>query len=87
MSVVEEIIIERHNKIKPEKQGDFKMTSIVKHYKIQKDGSLKFVGIERTRVEERPARPTRGPVIDSETMRKLGDIAYNGQVNPDDREV
>ena len=63
------------------------MTSIVKHFKIQKDGSLKFVGTETVRVEERPARPTRGPVIDNETMRKLGDIAYSGQVNPDDREV
>ena len=63
------------------------MTSIVKHYRIQKDGSLKFVGTETTHVEERPARPTRDPVIDNETMQKIGDIAYNGRINPDDREV
>ena len=63
------------------------MTSIVKHYKIQKDGSLKLVGTERTRVEEHPARPTRGPVIDNETMQKISDIAYEGRINPDDREA
>ena len=63
------------------------MTSIVKHYKIQKDGSLKLVGTERTRVEERPSRPTRGPVIDNETMQKIGNIAYSGSINPDDREA
>ena len=63
------------------------MTSIVKHYRIQKDGSLKFIGTETTHVEERPASPTRGPVIDNETMQKLGDIAYNGMINPDDLEV
>ena len=63
------------------------MTSIVKHYRIQKDGSLKFIGYETTEVEEHPARPTRGPVIDNETMQKISDIAYNGRINPDDREV
>ena len=62
------------------------MTSIVKHYRIQKDGSLKFIGYETTKVEEHPARPTRGPVIDNETMQKIGDIAYNGRINPDDWE-
>ena len=62
------------------------MTSIVKHYRIQKDGSLKFIGTETTHVEERPARPTHGPVIDNETMRKIGEIAYDGSINPDDRE-
>ena len=62
------------------------MTSIVKHYKIQKDGSLKFIGNEKTKVEERPERPTRGPVIDNETMQKISDIAYEGRINPDDRE-
>ena len=62
------------------------MTSIVKHYKIQKDGSLKFIGSETTEVEEHPASPTRGPVIDNETMLKISDIAYNGRINPDDRE-
>lgn len=62
------------------------MTSIVKHYRIQKDGSLKFVGFETTKVEERPARPTSAYVIDNETMRKIGDIAYDGRINPDDRE-
>ena len=62
------------------------MTSIVKHYRIQKDGSLKFIGNETTEVEDHPARPTRGPVIDNETMQKIGDIAYNGRINPDDRE-
>ena len=62
------------------------MTSIVKHYRIQKDGSLKFIGTETTKIEERPASPTRGPVIDNETMLKIGDIAYNGRINPDDRE-
>ena len=62
------------------------MTSIVKHYRIQKDGSRKFIGNETTKVEERPARPTRGPVIDNETMLKIGDIAYNGRINPDDWE-
>ena len=63
------------------------MTSIVKHYKIQKDGSLKFVGFELTKVEEHPESPTRGPVIDNETMQKISDIAYNGRINPDDREM
>ena len=63
------------------------MTSIVKHYKIQKDGSLKFVGFELAKVEEHPESPTRGPVIDNETMQKISDIAYNGRINPDDREV
>ena len=63
------------------------MTSIVKHYKIQKDGSLKFVGNETTEVEDYPESPTRGPVIDNETMQKISDIAYNGRINPDDREV
>ena len=62
------------------------MTSIVKHYKIQKDGSLKFIGNETTKIEELPARPTRGTVIDNETMLKIGDIAYNGRINPDDME-
>lgn len=62
------------------------MTSIVKHYRIQKDGSLKFIGNETTKVEDCPASPTRGPVIDNETMQKIGDIAYNGRINPDDRE-
>lgn len=62
------------------------MTSIVKHYRIQKDGSLKFIGNETTEVEEHPARPTRGLVIDNETMQKISDIAYNGRINPDDRE-
>ena len=62
------------------------MTSIVKHYRIQKDGSLKFIGNETTEIEERPASPARGPVIDNETMRKIGDIAYDGRINPDDRE-
>ena len=63
------------------------MTSIVKHYRIQKDGSLKFIGNETAKIEELPARPTRGPVIDNETMLKIGDIAYNGRINPDDREA
>ena len=63
------------------------MTSIVKHYKIQKDGSLKFIGNEKTKVEDHPARPTRGSVIDNETMQKIGDIAYNGRINPDDRDA
>ena len=63
------------------------MTSIVKHYRIQKDGSLKFIGTETTHVEECPARPTHGPVIDNETMQKLGDIAYDGRINPDDWEA
>ena len=62
------------------------MTSIVKHYRIQKDGSLKFIGNETTKVEDHPARPMRGPVIDNETMQKIGDIAYDGRINPDDRE-
>ena len=63
------------------------MKNIVKHYKVRKDGSLKLVGIETAEVEERPASPTRGPVIDNETMLKIGDIAYNGRINPDDREA
>ena len=63
------------------------MTSIVKHYRIQKDGSLKFIGNETTEVEEHPARPTRGSVIDSETMLKIGELAYSGRINPDDREA
>ena len=62
------------------------MTSIVKHYRIQKDGSLKFIGNETTEAEEHPERSTRGPVIDNETMQKISDIAYNGRINPDDRE-
>ena len=63
------------------------MTSIVKHYRIQKDGSLKFIGNETTEVEEHPARPTRGYILDNETMQKISDIAYEGRINPDDREV
>ena len=63
------------------------MTSIVKHYRIQKDGSLKFIGNEKTQVEDRPASPRRSPVIDNETMQKIGDIAYNGRINPDDMET
>ena len=62
------------------------MTSIVKHYQIQKDGSLKFIGNEKTKVEERPATPTRGYILDNETMQKISDIAYEGSINPDDRE-
>ena len=63
------------------------MTSIVKHYRIQKDGSVKFIGNETTKVEERPASPTRGCILDNETMQKISDIAYNGRINPDDREA
>ena len=63
------------------------MTSIVKLYRIQKDGSLKFIGIETTKVEERPARPTRGYILDNETMQKISDIAYNGRINADDMET
>ena len=63
------------------------MKSIVKHYKVQKDGSLKFVGIETAEVEEHRASPTHGYILDNETMLKIGDIAYNGRINPDDREA
>ena len=63
------------------------MTSIVKHYKIQKDGSLKFIGNETTEVKEHPERSTRGYILDNETMQKISDIAYEGRINPDDREV
>ena len=63
-----------------------KATHIIKHYKVNPDGTLRFVGNETTKVEERPARPTRGYILDNETMQKISDIAYNGRINPDDRE-
>ena len=63
------------------------MTSIVKHYRIRKDGSLEFIGNETTKVEDRPASPRRGYILDNETMLKIGDIAYNGRINPDDMET
>ena len=63
-----------------------KATHIIKHYKVNPDGTLRFVGNETTEVEERPARPTRGYILDNETMQKISDIAYNGRINPDDRE-
>ena len=62
------------------------MTSIVKHYRIQKDGSLKFIGTETTHAEERKGPPVRGKSIDAETARMIGEIAYDGSINPDDRE-
>ena len=63
-----------------------KATHIIKHYKVNPDGTLRFVGNETTEVEEHPERSTRGPVIDNETMQKISDIAYNGRINPDDGE-
>ena len=63
------------------------MTSIVKHYRIRKDGSLKFVGNETVEVEDLRDSPRPGHVIDAETMQKIGDIAYNGRINPDDMET
>ena len=62
------------------------MTSIVKHYRKNADGSLKFVGNETVEVEDLRNKPSPGHVIDAETMRKIGDIAYEGRINPDDRE-
>ena len=62
------------------------MTSIVKHYRKNADGSLKFVGNETVEVEDLRDRPRPGHVIDAETMQKIGDIAYNGRINPDDVE-
>ena len=62
------------------------MTSIVKHYRKNADGSLKFVGKETVEVEDPRTKPRFGHVIDNETMQKIGDIAYEGQVNPDDVE-
>ena len=63
------------------------MTSIVKHYRIRKDGSLEFIGNETVEVEDLRDRPRPGLVIDAETMQKIGDIAYNGRINPDDMET
>ena len=63
-----------------------KATHIIKHYKANPDGTLRFVGNETTEVEDRPASPRHSPVIDNETMQKISDIAYNGRINPDDRE-
>lgn len=62
------------------------MKSIVKHYRKNADGSLKFVGNETVEVEDLRDRPRPGRVIDAETMQKIGDIAYNGRINPDDFE-
>ena len=62
------------------------MTSIVKHYRKNADGSLKFVGNETVEVEDLRNKPSPGQVIDAETMRKIGDIAYEGRINPDDFE-
>ena len=63
------------------------MTSIVKHYRIRKDGSLEYIGNETVEVEDLRDRPRPGHVIDAETMQKIGDIAYNGRINPDDMET
>ena len=63
------------------------MTSIVKHYRKNADGSLKFVGNETVEVEDLRDRLRPGYVIDAETMQKIGDIAYNGRINPDDMET
>ena len=61
-------------------------THTVKHYKVKPDGTLRFVGNETVEVEEHHAPPQGWHTIDSETMLKIGDIAYNGKINPDDRE-
>ena len=63
------------------------MTGIVRHFKIQKDGSLKLVGNKTVKIEEGKKKLTLFHTIDNETMQKLGDIAYNGMINPDDQEV
>ena len=63
------------------------MTSIVRHFKVQKDGSLKLVGNETVKIEEGKKKLTLFHTIDNMTMQKLGDIAYNGMINPDDLEV
>ena len=63
------------------------MTSIVKHYRKNADGSLKFVGNETVEVEDLRDRPRPGHVIDAEAMQKICDIAYNGRINADDMET
>ena len=63
------------------------MKSIVKHYRKNADGSLKSVGNETVEVEDLRGRPRPGHVIDAEMMQKIGDIAYNGRINPDDMET
>ena len=63
------------------------MKSIVKHYRKNADGSLKFVGNETVEVEDLRDRLRPGYVIDAETMQKIGDIACNGRINPDDMET
>ena len=63
------------------------MKSIVKHYKLNTDGSLRFVGNETYEIKKRPRQPYNPHFIDAETMRKIGEIAYEGRINPDDREV
>ena len=94
------------------------MNSTVKHYKVNPNGSLRFVGTENIRIPaEGPARPVEigrrrengrltvtfaapkaergrpvdpakvnylGRFIDPNTARRIGEIAYDGRVNPDD---
>ena len=49
------------------------MTSIVKHYRIQKDGSLKFIGNETREVEETHVTHIAGlDMRDKADARRLG---------------
>ena len=62
------------------------MKSIITHYKINPDGTLRFVGNETVEVEEHHGTPAGWHTIDAETMQKIGEIAYNGCIAPDEDE-
>ena len=62
-------------------------THIIRHYKANPDGTLRFVGNETVKVWESRTPRKCWHTPDNETLRRLGEIAYDGRVNPNDEEM